>query len=204
MPTWTIKGGGNAAGYDLTWNTSVTANAQTVINPDLTAAEAAVSWTKSTDYAGTAVMAAGHTIQTNDIVDVYWADGVAHGATATVSGTSVALAGATGDALPASDTAVTLCVQVAVSVAFVGNAVAALLASATTRSLVCLVEGGGTAHPFELAVDSGLSWNENDAAANPLTGVTIASATMSTTETTSSSKPITFGVLYDATPSYPG
>jgi hypothetical protein len=204
MPTWTIKGGGAAAGCDLSWQTPVTANAEMVVNPDLTAAEAAVSWTYGSASTGTAVMPAGHTIQTNDKVDVYWAAGIAHGATATVSGTSVALAGATGDDLPASATAVVLCVQVAVSVAFVGNDVAALLGQATTRSLLCLVEGGGTAHPFELLPTAGLSWCEDDATANPLAGVTIASGTMSTTETTSSTKPITFGVLYDATPSYPG
>jgi hypothetical protein len=203
MPTWTIKGGGNAAGYDLTWNTSVTANAETIVNPTLTAGEAAVTWTKGTDYAGTAVMAAGHTIASLDKVDVFWADGSAHGATATVSGTSVALAGATGDALPDSDTAIVLCVQVAVSIAFVGNDMAAMLGQATTRSLVCLVEGGGTVHPYDISPTSGLSWSNDNALDNPLAGATIASATISTMETTSAA-PVTFGVLYDATPLYPG
>lgn len=203
MPTWTIKGGGNAAGYDLTWATSVTANAETIVAPMLTAGEAAVTWTKSTAYAGTAVMAAGHTIQTLDKVDVYWADGAAHGATATVSGTSVALAGATGDALPVDGTAVVLAVQVAVSLAFVGNDLAAMLGQATTRSLVCLVEGGGTVHPYDITPTSGLSWSSDNALPNPLIGATIASATISTMETTSAA-PVVFGVLYDATPLYPG
>jgi len=206
MPAWTIKGGARFAGNDVSWDTPVDNNAETVLNPPLTAGQTATGWTYGSASTGTATMPEGHTILNGAVVDVYWADGIRHGLTATVTVNSVALSGGAGDNLPASDTAVLLCTQVAVSVAFVGNDVSAILASATYRSLLCLVEGGGTVNAFELLPTAGLSWCEDDATANPLAGKTIASGTISTTDPVSAltEKPVTFGVLYDATPLYPG
>jgi len=204
MPTWTIKGGGKAAGNDLSWDTPVTANTEFLTNPDLTAGMTATGWTYASASTGTADMPATHTIQDDDLIDVYWADGIRHGMTAAVTDNSVALSSGSGDDLPPSDTTVLLCVQVALSVAFVGNSLAAVVAAATIRSLVCLVEGDGTANDFELVPTGGLSWAETQALTNPLKDKTIVSGTMSTTDPTSSTKPITFGILYDATPLYPG
>lgn len=203
MPTWTMKGGAAAGRYDLSWDTPVEGNGETMVNPTLTPAMAADDWTKSAADAGSAEMPAAHTIVDDDLVDVYWAAGYRAGMTAAVTGTTVALSGGDGDDLPASDTAVILSVQVALSVAFTGNLMHAMVGSATIRSLLSLLEADGTAHLFEILPTCGLSWKETDAAANPLADKTIASGALSTTDTTSE-KPVTFGILFDATPDYPG
>jgi hypothetical protein len=184
----------------------VDANGEITLNPVLAAGQTATAWTYGSASTGTATMAAGHTILNAAVVDVYWADGIRHGLTATVTDLSVALSGGAGDNLPASDTAVLLCAQVPISIVFVGNDLSAIVASASYRSLLCLVEGGGTVHDFELLPTSGLSWDEYQAAANPFAGVTIASGTISTTDPISAltEKPVKVGVLHDATPLYPG
>jgi hypothetical protein len=151
-------------------------------------------------------MPAGHTIQSADKVDVYWAAGIHHGATATVTVNSVALAGGTGDVFPASNTAVLLCVQVAVGLAVIGDDMAAIVGSATYRSLVCLVDGSANVKAFEILPTAGLSWCADSGLDNPLDSFTAVAATFSTTDPVSelTEKPVTVGILYDSTPSYPG
>ena len=200
MPTWTIKGGVQAAGYDVGWNTPVTAGGETLLNPQLTAGQSAVSWTKSTDIAGTAVMYYGHGITTGNLVDVYWAGGYRVGMTATVTVDSVALSGGSGTALPANGTTVILCVQVAIVAAFVGNSLAALFASATIRSVISFVDNTAAVTSFEILPNSGISYQANT---NPLAGKTIVSGSLSTTDPIAEA-PVLYGILFDATPSYPG
>ena len=207
--SWTIKGGYTAAGRDATWNTTVDDNGESIVSPALEAGQTATDWAKSSASAGTATMASDHTIESADVVDIYWADGIRYGMIATVSGTSVALADGAGDDLPDSDTAVTLCVRVAFTVAFDGDDLAALIGSSTYRSLVCLLDAGGTAanaKVFEILPTAGLSWSAASGLANPLAGFTVASGTISTTDPTSATteKPVVFGYLTDATPDYPG
>ena len=201
MPTWTMKGGGQAGGYDFSWDTPVS-GAQVTDNPLLPAGMSATTWTKSTASAGVAVMPSNHTIESEDLVDVYWADGYRYGMTATVNGTSVSLSGGGGDDLPDSDTAVLLCEQVALTLAFVGTYLDAILASATIRSLFCLLEGDGTVHPYELLPTRGLSWNSYQDLTLGVSSKTIVSGTLSTTDTVSE-RPVKYGILYDSTPGYP-
>lgn len=202
MPTWTIKGGAQASGRNLSWDNSVSANAEQWFQPALTAGQTAASWAKSTASAGSAVMAAGHGLLTGNF-DVYWTGGKRYGVPGTVSGNTVSLSGGSGDDFPDTDTTVILCQPVAVTMAFDGDDLSAIVGAATYRSLVCLTDDEAAVHTFEILATAGLSWNENDAAANPLAGKTIVSATMSTTDPTEES-PITFGILYDSTPTYPG
>jgi hypothetical protein len=208
MATWIIKGGGKFAGRDVAWDTTVDDNGETIVSPTLEAGQTPTSWTKGTASTGTAVKAA-HTIETNDKVDVYWADGIRYRMDATVSGSSIALAGGAGDDLPDTDTAVILCVQVPFTLAFAGDNLSAMIGSATERSLVCLLDTGGTADnakAFEITPTSGLSWCKEGGLANPLDSFVVASGVISTTDPISSltEKPVTFGVLYDSTPNYPG
>ncbi|MDD4891339.1 MAG: hypothetical protein PHU85_15565 [Phycisphaerae bacterium] len=202
MPTSTVKEGALIAGYDVSWNASIDSNAETLWNPDITAGQSADDWTYGSASTGTADMPTGHGIESEDLVDVYWADGFRAGLTATVTDDSVALSGGTGDDLPADDTAVILCVQVAVNAAFDADALALIVASATARSILTLTDDEAGVHTFELLTTAGLLWHNQSATTNPLDGKTIVSATMSTTNTTAE-KTVTFAIGFDSTDDYP-
>lgn len=209
MPTWTIKGGARYAGNDKSWETSVDANGELNLNPVLTAGQTAVSWTYGSTSTGTAVMSAGHTILNAATVDLYWADGIRYGMTATVTDNSVALSGGGGDNCPPTGTAVILCTQVPITIAFDGDNLTSIVATATYRSLVCLIAGDASVKSFEVAPTYGLTWHEYMAKQeipNPLASFTVVSGTISTTDPTSETteKPVTLSVLFDSTPDYPG
>ena len=206
MATWIIKGGATFAGRDASWGASVDGNGELIVNPTLTAGQSATSWTYASDSTGTAVMPAGHTIQSADKVDVYWASGLRYGLTATVTVNSVALSGGAGTALPATATAVLLCVQVPIDFAVVGDNTNSIVGIASYRSLVCLVDSGNAIKAFELSPTAGYARDTRVASDNPLSGFTVVSGTMSTTDpvSTLTEKPVTFGVLFDSTPNYPG
>lgn len=71
--------------------------------------------TRTDDNTGVATLSTGHGLATSDVVDVYWSGGVRYGMTATVATNAVTVDGGAGDVLPAQDTAVVLCEQVAVT-----------------------------------------------------------------------------------------
>ncbi len=63
--------------------------------------------TRTDDDAGVVTLSTGHGIETEDVVDVYWAGGVRYGMTATVSTNDVTVDGGAGDALPTQSTTIT-------------------------------------------------------------------------------------------------
>lgn len=90
----------------------------------LPAAETGVLTTRTSDSVGTITMDdAGHTIQTADVIDLFWTGGgVRYGVTVgTVSGTSVPITGGSGDVLPASSTALAVDEQVVVNTVIDGD-----------------------------------------------------------------------------------
>lgn len=89
----------------------------------LPAAQAGALTTRTSDSAGTITMTSGdHTIETADVIDIYWAGGVRYGAVVgTVSTTAVPITGGSGDNLPAADTALTLVPQFDFNVAIDGD-----------------------------------------------------------------------------------
>lgn len=87
----------------------------------LVAAQTGTLTTRTDDDTGVATLSTGHGIESADVCDVYWADGVRHGMVATVATNAVSLDGGAGDNLPAEDTAVTVVKQTAVEVNFDGD-----------------------------------------------------------------------------------
>lgn len=87
----------------------------------LVAAQTGTLTTRTDDDTGVATLSTGHGIESADVCDVYWADGVRHGMTATVATNAVSLDGGAGDNLPAEDTAVTVVKQTAIEVNFDGD-----------------------------------------------------------------------------------
>ena len=78
----------------------------------LAAAQCDGSLTTRTDNdTGVVTLATGHGIQTNDVVDVYWAGGVRYGMTATVATNAVTVDGGAGDNLPDALTTITAVVE---------------------------------------------------------------------------------------------
>jgi hypothetical protein len=76
--------------------------------PALAAAKTGSLTTRTNNVAGTLTMNTVHGINTADVIDIYWADGVAYKVTVgTVSVNTVPISGASGDALPAANTAIT-------------------------------------------------------------------------------------------------
>lgn len=109
----------NASGGGKPFKNTVTVNGsvQTMVEVDLTAKAGTLTGRTDNDT-GVATMAAGHGIQSANVVDVYWAAGQRLGMTATVSGNSVTLDGGSGANLPATSTALTVMVQVVKAFAF--------------------------------------------------------------------------------------
>lgn len=83
--------------------------------PANVAAQSGTLDSRTDDDTGVAGLAAGHGIETGDVVDVYWSGGVRYGMDATVSGNDVTLDGGAGDVLPAVSTAVTVVEQVEIN-----------------------------------------------------------------------------------------
>lgn len=63
--------------------------------------------TRTDDDTGVIQLATGHGIESDDVVDVYWAGGVRYGMTATVSSNDVTVDGGAGDVLPSQSTTIT-------------------------------------------------------------------------------------------------
>jgi len=79
--------------------------------PALVAAQTGTLTTRTDDDTGVATLSTGHGIESDDVVDVYWAGGIRYGMTATVAVNAVTVDGGDGDNLPIQDTAVTVVVQ---------------------------------------------------------------------------------------------
>ncbi len=105
----------SAPGYSFNSNeAAVTADSNANYEVPIAAVGAVDSGTLTTrtgDTSGVATLNASHTIETADVVDVYWDGGVRYGMDATKSGAAVTVDGGGGDVFPSQDTAVTVVVQ---------------------------------------------------------------------------------------------
>jgi len=151
--------------------------------------------------------AAGHGIAGADLVDVYWAGGARYAVTVdSVAGVGdVELTfddtpAATGDALPADETAVIVCERVTVNTQIDGDAVKLFGVSCDQRSQITFYDvGDAIIKQYELPVANAFAlWYSTSEATNPLTGNPITYAKVSNGSTTAGTLKIR--CLDDATP----
>lgn len=190
----------NLAGRTFTGKRAPTADGEALYTPATNLGKAGTITT------GTVTLAEGHGFTNSDVVDVFWAAGSRTGCVVGSAGsTTLALTGGTGDTLPTGGTAVTLTEIVTVTCPITAANLAALAAACTSRALVSFIEGDATEHPFDIAAGEALMWDSSSNLANPLSGLTIATVTVSTDATTADSETgvgprVYLGTLHDSTP----
>jgi hypothetical protein len=148
------------------------------------AAQAGTLSTRTSDTAGTATLADGHTITTGMMVDITWSGGFARGATVgTVSVNSVPFTGATGDVMPVGTTAIKLCPVVSTPVNFDPDNAAIESFKLDGAGQVAFRTADAEAYAFELTATDMWAWTSVDEAANPLGSTSITEIRASTSET---------------------
>jgi hypothetical protein len=156
--------------------------------------------TKTDANTGVVTLAAGHGVQSDAIVDVFWDGGVRYGMTATVAGNDVTVDGGAGDDLPAAATSVIVTPQVTFNAPIDGDAVQIVTASCTQRSHVDFQDAGqATIKALPLAANQQWPWWYGSGGTNPLTGNVITTGKASN-GSSSTAATLTVLVLQDATP----
>lgn len=179
------------AGNSIDFQYNVQADNDTAWLPFAPKANNSTAFTRSGDTGGTATMPDGHGLQSADVVDFCWTDTAGdtqyiYGATATVSGDEVTLAGGTGTAVyPPNSTVLTVGKEITVALTIDATALQHIAAGAAGNAL--LVLNGVSDHPFLLTAEdkiskSGLFWNTAINCTNPVTE-DITSATVASFDT---------------------
>jgi hypothetical protein len=193
MPTATIKTNVTIAG--TTYVSTITRTKGQLILCDfsatgelaLPAANAGVC-TRSDANTGVITLTTGHTI-VNGKVDVYWTESgvvkIRRGMDATVATNDVTVDGGAGNDLCATAaTAVTIAMQVPFTIAFSGDALAALVISNTKRCSVELTGSLAGADGLDIPANEGMSWASGTMVTNPCAGDTITAGIASCGEAT--------------------
>jgi hypothetical protein len=196
MATATLTTNLSVGGIALSQSVAITDEALTQVEVTCPAAQAGTLGTRTSDTAGTATLAADHTITTGMKVDVVWAAGSARNATVgTVSGTSVPFTGLTGDALPTQATAIKVCPVVSVplffdpekavveafkangggQVAFRTDSAEVTSSSFSSAYLWCWTSEGGIANPLGTAVIESAQCSTSDLTAQSVSIVVLSS-----------------------------
>jgi len=177
MPTNTLQVVASVGGVTIQGTISRTEEGQISQEVALPKADKGTLSTRTSDTAGTLTMAdAGHGISTGDKIDIFWyASGVlkcGYGATVgTVAGTSVPFTAASGDVLPALDSAVTADVIVEVNTDFDGDDLALILLSSSRDGHFNFVDSTPTSLEQRKLLDGEPFWWYTDCGyTNPLTG----------------------------------
>lgn len=164
----------SAGGISIQGTINVEASGQFGHETILPAAKAGSLTTRTDDNTGIATLATGHGITTGQVVDVYWADGIRYGMSATVDGNDVTVDGGAGDNLPAEDSDVTVAVQVTITQELIGNNLALLGWMAERRGHVDLQATAGSSHlAQEMVASSPWAWAADQGIANPIAGDTV-------------------------------
>ncbi len=122
--TFALSSGSGSGGLQFNNSATVSSNLSTQFSEALAIAKSGTLTTRVSGTAGTLTMAGGHGITDGQRIDIYFATGIAYGATVgTVATNSVPFTLAQGDALPIATTAVTVQVPTSVPVVVTGNSV---------------------------------------------------------------------------------
>ena len=174
MPTGTISSTTTVAGLSIqTLTTKTASGALPGQEKSLPAGNAGSLTTRTDDDDGEITAdSAEHTIETGDVVDVYWSGGIRYGMTVgTVDGTAIPVSGGAGDALPVADTDVVVTERVVLDLDFDGDKVEMIVATSTQRChLDFLDSGDATLHAQEIEADESWDWVDGNGSSNPLTG----------------------------------
>lgn len=137
--------------------------------------------TRTDDDTGVVAAQASHGFVTNNVVDLFWADGNRRGMTATVSSNDVTLDGGAGDNLPVVNTAVTLMVPTSVAVDIDGDEAHGVAVYGRRGGYVAYKLSNGTdIVVYELSgTDAADGWVDGDGGTNPLANAAVASITFS-------------------------
>lgn len=170
-----------------------TASGAIAIEETLIAGTAGVLTTRATDVAGTVTVATGHGIVTGDIIDVHWdiagVKGVAYKCTVgTVSAptgdTSIPFTLASGDVLPAQDSAVVICEVISMSAGidadntkFLAIEVSTIDKTLRTAAHIQFQDvGAAEIAEIDLVTNVPSVWDLEGGSANPFTGNPITTA----------------------------
>lgn len=132
--------------------------------------------TRTGDAEGTFTLAAGHGLEVNDIIDVYWAGGLRYGMkVSAVNGNDVTAGGTggpgAGDVLPAEDTAIVADEQVTLDVDFDGDKLEMIVVASSARAHIDFQDASGNSlEAQELSAGEPWDWASGMGAVNPLSG----------------------------------
>jgi len=186
---------------------TITKTATAGLPPQEVPLPAGVAGTLSTrtDDDTAVITAAGHSLQQDDKVDVYWAGGRRYGMTvSSVDGNNVTVgtdAGhvGNGDAFPAQDTAVVITEQVVIDLEIDGDALVCIAAGADQRAHLEFHDGVTTSIAAAEIPAAGESWSwvEDSGYTNPLAGDVTEEIRCSNGSTTAAT--LKLGGLYNST-----
>lgn len=198
MPTITLTSFVSIGGVTIQGAVQRTAETPIGTEFEIPAAKTGTLSTRTSDTAGTLTMAGGHGLAENDRVDIYWADGVAYGATVgEVAGNSVPFTGAAGDVLPAQSTAITAGVRKVIDLDFTADKAVMIVMSSTRRGHADVRDSGGTELAQELIPNEPWTWVADQGVANPLAGDIVDAIHVSNGDSANAAT-FRMGVLYDS------
>lgn len=209
MPTGTLAVVMSIGGASIK-NAPITKTADGTVTREIAipAGKAGSLSTRTDDGSGVITLAAGHGIAALAVVDIYWSGGARYGVLVdTLSGTGDIELNfddtptATGDVLPAKDTAVVVSPRTTINVPIDGDAVEMFGVHSTQRGQVTFYSAAKAAiKQFTLAAAENVeSWYKGSAASNPLTGDPITYAEASNASPTVAAT-LTILSLEDTTP----
>jgi hypothetical protein len=193
----TIQSTASIGGISIASTLSREAEGHIAHDPTLAAGKAGELTTRTDDNTGVATMSTGHGIQTGNVVDVYWADGVRYGMECTVSGNLVTIDGGAGDVLPVATTAVVLSVITAIDVDFSGDELKMISVMLPKRGHIDIRSSGGSIKAVELTANEAWQWADDTDLANPLAGQAVAEVRASCGDS-SAGGTLKVGILYDS------
>lgn len=189
----------------VSMNSTIVRTAAGQIGHEVTlgAAQAGTLTTRGSATAGTLTLGAAHTIQTADVIDIYWSGGRRYNVTVgTVSGTSVPFSGGAGDnlpdTLPTTATPVTCMKQVVIDTDFDADLLVAIGAKCTEIGHLGFYEDSTLRLSVDLAASSAWFWIDGGTAVNPLAGFNITSIVA--TQADADGAALNIGANYESAP----
>ena len=199
MPTKRVSTTLSIGGVSISGRTDRTGEGQIGQEVSLPAGKAGTLTTRTDDNTGVATLSGGHGILTSDKVDVFWAEGVRYGMTASVSGNAVTVDGGAGDVLPAQASPVVVTKEVEINADFDGDDALIVAAMCTKRAHLQFVAADDSVlFGTELGTaNEPWTWISDQGIANPLTGDAVDRIVASNGDS-SASGALTFACLYDS------